>query len=96
MAKTVIHVTDAEAARDFAELLIRVREGAEVVIEKDARPVAIVHSADFPRRTISESIALAKAHEEKTGEPSVLDPDFAKDVEDVINERRPWEPPAWE
>ena len=31
MAKDVIHVSDKEAASDFASLLARVREGAEVI-----------------------------------------------------------------
>jgi len=39
-------------------LLARVRAGAEVVIENDARPVAILRSTEPIRRTILESIAL--------------------------------------
>jgi len=42
MVKHVIHVSDAEAASDFASLLDRVREGTEIVIEHDAHPVAVV------------------------------------------------------
>jgi hypothetical protein len=38
MAKHVIHISDAEEASDFASLLDRVRAGAEIVIEHDARP----------------------------------------------------------
>jgi hypothetical protein len=34
MAKDVIHISDKEAASNFASLLGRVREGAEVFIEK--------------------------------------------------------------
>jgi antitoxin (DNA-binding transcriptional repressor) of toxin-antitoxin stability system len=41
MAKLVIHISEAEAASDFASLMARVRDGAEVVIEQDARPVAV-------------------------------------------------------
>jgi antitoxin (DNA-binding transcriptional repressor) of toxin-antitoxin stability system len=40
MARHVIHVSDAEAASDFASLLDRVRAGAEIVIEHGAQPVA--------------------------------------------------------
>ena len=47
MTKHVIHISDAEAASDFASVLDRVREGAEVVIEHDARPVAVVRPADL-------------------------------------------------
>ena len=96
MAKRVIHISDAEAAGDFASLLERVRAGAEIVIEHDARPVAVLHSAEPVRRTISECIALAKAHEEETGKAPVLDPDFAADVEEILSHRKPWNPPAWE
>jgi antitoxin (DNA-binding transcriptional repressor) of toxin-antitoxin stability system len=66
MAKDVIHISDKEAASDFASLLARVREGAEVIIEHDARPVAVVRPAEvFRGCLLSESIAsiaLAEAH----------------------------------
>jgi hypothetical protein len=38
----------------------------EVVIERGAQPLAVVRAATPVRRTISECIALAKAHEEET------------------------------
>jgi len=64
MAGPVIHISEEEAARDFAGLLARVREGAEVVIESDARAVAVLRPAgeEFRPRLLSESIALAKKH----------------------------------
>ena len=46
MAKHVIHVSETEAASDFATLMARVRAGAEVVIEHDVRPVAILRPAE--------------------------------------------------
>ena len=51
MAKHVIHVSDAEAASDFASLLERVGTGTEIVIEYDARPVTVLHAAEPVRRT---------------------------------------------
>jgi antitoxin (DNA-binding transcriptional repressor) of toxin-antitoxin stability system len=96
MAKHVIHISDKEAANDFPSLLDRVRNGAEIVIEHDARPVAVLHAAEPVRRTISECIALAKIHEEETGKAPVLDADFAEDVKEILSNRKPWNPPAWE
>lgn len=96
VAKNVIHISEAEAASDFAALMARVRAGAEVVIENGERPVAVLHAAEPVRRSISECIELAKAHEEETGKAPVLDPDFAEDVEEVISHRKPWNAPAWE
>jgi antitoxin (DNA-binding transcriptional repressor) of toxin-antitoxin stability system len=96
MAQPVIHISEEEAAKDFAKLLARVRAGAEVVIEHDSQPVAVVHPAPPARRSISECIALARAHEEETGEAPVLDSDFAADLKEVLARRQPWNPPAWE
>jgi uncharacterized protein (DUF433 family) len=44
MPRSVIHVSDVAAAQGFAELLEQVRAGAEVIIEHDARPVAVMRS----------------------------------------------------
>jgi antitoxin (DNA-binding transcriptional repressor) of toxin-antitoxin stability system len=97
MPKNVIHISGADAASDFARLMPRVCAGTEVITESGKRPVAVLRAAEPARRTISQSIALAKAHEEETGEAPVLDPDFAEDVEEVIRSRRkPWNPPAWD
>ena len=95
MSRHVIRVTDAEAASDFLSLIARVRAGAEVVIEHGTRPVAILRAVEPLRRTVAECIALAKAHEEETGTAPVLDEDFAADVEEVLGQRKPWNPPAW-
>ena len=92
MAKNVIRISDADAASDFASLLARVRAGAEVVIEHNAQPVAVVHAAQPVPRTISECIALLP--EDST---ATIDPDFAKDVEAAIqSHREPLSPPAWD
>jgi antitoxin (DNA-binding transcriptional repressor) of toxin-antitoxin stability system len=95
MAKEVIHISEAEAATtNVATLLAHVRAGAEVVIENDARPVAVLRSAEAqPGRLLSESIALAEAH----GSTVTLDGDFARDLEEIINSHRePLNPPAWD
>ncbi|MHB8501465.1 MAG: type II toxin-antitoxin system Phd/YefM family antitoxin [Candidatus Acidiferrales bacterium] len=96
MAKNVFRISEAEAANDFAALLARVRAGAEIVIENEDRPVAVLHSVEPPRRSISDCIALAKAHEEESGKAPILDADFAQDVEEILNRRKPWNPPTWE
>ncbi|HME09881.1 MAG TPA: hypothetical protein VKG25_22670 [Bryobacteraceae bacterium] len=98
MADRVIHISEEEATSDFASVLARVRAGAEVVIESEAGklPVAVIHPPLPARRNVSECIALARKHEEETGHSPVLDPDFADDVEEIIRNRKPWNPPAWD
>lgn len=93
MAKHVIHISDAEAASDFASLLARARAGAEVVIEHDAQPVAVVQPAEPRVRLLSESLRLAREH----ASTATLDADFARDLEEVVNSHRePLNPPAWD
>ncbi len=94
MARPVIHISEEEAASDFASLLARVRAGAEVIIEQSAQPVAVLKPiAARPGRLLSESIALAEAR----GSTATLDGDFAADLEAVINSHRePLNPPAWD
>jgi antitoxin (DNA-binding transcriptional repressor) of toxin-antitoxin stability system len=88
----VIHISESEAARDFAGLMARVRAGAEVVIEDGATPVAVVRTAAPVRRSIEECIALLPADSAAT-----IDEDFAQDVAAAIAEHRePLNPPAWD
>jgi antitoxin (DNA-binding transcriptional repressor) of toxin-antitoxin stability system len=83
MAERVIHISEAEAASDFAGVLARVRAGAEVVIENGTLPVAVIHAPLPPRRSISECIALLP--EDST---ATVDAEFARDVEAAIESHR--------
>jgi len=93
MADHVIHISEAEAASNFADVLARVRAGAEVVIESGKLPVAVLRPAAPHLRLLSESLRLAKEH----ASTATLDGDFAKDVEAAIqSHREPLNPPAWD
>ena len=95
MESRVLRVSEADAVRDLAAILERVQAGTEVVIERNAQPLAIIRAAAPERRTISECIALAEAHEKESDGGAVLDPDFAADVEEIVRNRKPWNPPTW-
>jgi antitoxin (DNA-binding transcriptional repressor) of toxin-antitoxin stability system len=94
MGKRVIHISEKEAATtNVAMLVAYVRSGAEVVIEDNARPVAVVRPADPHLRLLSESLRLAKEH----GSTATLDEEFGKDVEAAIeSHREPLNPPVWD
>lgn len=62
MIKAMIHVSEEEAVRNLPALLARVRAGAEIVIENASAQAAILRAAEPRIRSISESIALAKAY----------------------------------
>ena len=97
MAHHVIHISEEEATSDFASVLARVRAGAEVVIESEARAVAVLRPVEVgPGRLLSESIAMAEAHAKELGYEPTMDPDFAADLEDIINNRKPRDVSEWD
>jgi antitoxin (DNA-binding transcriptional repressor) of toxin-antitoxin stability system len=88
----IVHITEAELARDLASVLDRVQSGAEIVIERNAKPLAVLRAAVPKRRKLSE-IAASLA-EDST---ATLDPDFAADVGQFIDSHRePLNPPEWD
>jgi antitoxin (DNA-binding transcriptional repressor) of toxin-antitoxin stability system len=91
-----VHMTESEVARDLHAVLAKVQQGVEVIVEQDHRAVAVIRSPLPKGRLLSECIALAEAHEKETGQAPVLDPDFAADVENIVQNRKPWNPPSWD
>jgi len=61
MSTRVIHMSEAEAAKNFASLIERVRAGAEVVIERDARAVAVLRPAEAEQSIETAFAAIAQA-----------------------------------
>jgi antitoxin (DNA-binding transcriptional repressor) of toxin-antitoxin stability system len=92
----VIHISEAEAARDFASLLARVQAGEEIVIDSGERAVAVLRPAEPERRTISESLVRAKARSEERGYKAIMDDDFAADMREIIANRKPRDTSAWD
>jgi antitoxin (DNA-binding transcriptional repressor) of toxin-antitoxin stability system len=91
-----IHIPEAEAARDLPALLARVRAGEEVVIVNETGPPVVLRVADPRGRLLSEAIELARKHADELGYEPRMDPEFAADLEEIISNRKPWNPPEWE
>lgn len=87
-----LHITEGDLVKDLRSILKRVETGAEIIIERDSRPVAVIRPTQPLRRKISECIALMPADSTAT-----IDSDFAEDVDTAIAaHREPLEPPAWD
>lgn len=88
-------MSEAEVIRDFAAVLENLRSGAEVVVEQDRQPVAVIRAAqaERPGRPISEAIAAAG----RSGSTATLDGEFGKDLQEIIDRgQTPWNPPEWD
>lgn len=86
-------MSEAELVNNIADVLRQVREGSEIVIERENRPVAVMKPAKPSGRMISEVIADLK----QRGSAAVIDDDFAKDIaEGIAAHRQPWNPLPWD
>lgn len=72
----VLHITEAELARDLHAVLEKIQNGAEVIVERDARAVGVMKPAPQGGRPIDECIALARAYQQRLGYAPVPDPHF--------------------
>jgi antitoxin (DNA-binding transcriptional repressor) of toxin-antitoxin stability system len=96
VSMATIHISEADAARDFAGLMARVRAGVEVVIDDASPAVKLSIIAARPGRLLSESIALAEAHAKELGYEPVMDAEFAADMEEIVRNRKPRDTSAWD
>jgi len=87
-----LHISEGDLAKDVRTILRQVETGAEIIIERNARAVAVIRPVEPVRRRISDCIARLPAES-----PGTIAPDFSKDVEAAIAaHREPLEPPAWD
>jgi antitoxin (DNA-binding transcriptional repressor) of toxin-antitoxin stability system len=87
-----VHISEGDLARDVLAILRRVECGGEIIVERNAQPVAVIRSAEPVRRKISECIALMRSDSAGT-----LDAGFAADVDAAIAaHEQPLEPPDWD
>jgi prevent-host-death family protein len=82
MGNRVIHISATEAASDFAALLDHVRAGDEVVIEHDARPVAVLRPA-APAPSLDKTFA-AIAQDVPDEEWERVPKDLAKNLDHYL------------
>jgi antitoxin (DNA-binding transcriptional repressor) of toxin-antitoxin stability system len=91
-AMATFRISEADAARDFAALMARVRAGEEITIESGSAPVAVIKPPAPPHRTIEEILALLPDDDSMR-----MGADFADDVEAAIAaHREPLNAPEWD
>ncbi len=82
-----VHMSEAELANNLHEVLSKVQQGAEIVIEQNHRPVAVLKPSQPVGRMSTEVLADLKAR----GSNAVMDEGFAQDIEDGIKaQHQPW------
>ncbi len=80
----VIHISEAEAARDLPSLLAKVRAGEEIRIDSGSETYALTWTSNDQPRKLTDVLASIRRHAEEAG----LDDGFADDVEDGMRLHR--------
>jgi len=91
----ILHITKAEAASNFAELIEKVCTGEEVYIDEDVRTIAVLRTPKYYEgpRLLSEIIAGLSGSDSSMS----IDSHFAEDVQEGIRSHEherlidPWE-----
>lgn len=91
----IIHISEADAARDLSALLSKVRAGEEIRIDSGSETVAILRApaAEPKPATLAEAIRRA----EERGSNVTLDDQWGRDLEEIIETQSkerlidPWE-----
>jgi antitoxin (DNA-binding transcriptional repressor) of toxin-antitoxin stability system len=96
MATETHRIREADLAGALGSVLHRVEDGAEFIVERDDRPIAVIRPAVPFGRKISDCIALAARHESEAGPVPVLEPDFAEDLAEIVRSRKPREVVDWD
>jgi antitoxin (DNA-binding transcriptional repressor) of toxin-antitoxin stability system len=91
-----VHISESEATSDFAGVMSHIREGSEVVIEANNRPVAVLRPTEPFSMSISATIARLDKLAEERGHELIMDADFAADVEERVKSRKPRDRSAYE
>lgn len=87
-----VHISEAELARDLHNFLEKVQHGAEVIVERNHQPVAVLRAPEPKRRKLSEIVTSPSEQSTAT-----IDADFAADVQAFIDRHRePLRPPEWD
>ena len=94
----VVHISEAEAARDFAAVVRRVRAAGVVVVDSPDGEIELRVRArtEFSRRTIAEAQEILRRREEECG-LGAGNPEFAEVMEEVHSRyNAPMDSSKWE
>jgi hypothetical protein len=90
---STVRITESDLARDVHGVLKKVREGVEVIVEENHRPVAVIKRSKPAGRLLTDVLADLQAR----GSTAVIDDEFAADIQNGIDAyRESWHPPSWD
>jgi antitoxin (DNA-binding transcriptional repressor) of toxin-antitoxin stability system len=97
---SVVHISEAEAARNFSALMDRALAGEEIVVRRGDKEIVVLvpeRKATPQGRTLDEILQLAREREAEHGSLAKVDDEFAADMEKIHAEmNQPLDGSKWD
>jgi antitoxin (DNA-binding transcriptional repressor) of toxin-antitoxin stability system len=97
---SVIHISEAEAARDFSAVMDRALAGEEIVVRRGDKEIVMLvpERKSLPEgRTLDEIMRLARDREAERGGLAEVDDEFASDMEKIhVEMNQPMDGSKWD
>jgi antitoxin (DNA-binding transcriptional repressor) of toxin-antitoxin stability system len=94
------HISVLKLPPEVRDLINRLRAGEEIVIDSENESVAVIRAAKPAAAqmdsSISATIARIEARDIERGYPLRMGADFADDLEEIVNNRKPRDTSAWD
>jgi antitoxin (DNA-binding transcriptional repressor) of toxin-antitoxin stability system len=91
------HISISELPPRIRALVDDLRAGEEIIIDSGEGPVAVLRAPGRPKaKTLGEAIARFEERERELGHPIVMDEDYARDMREIIANRKPRDTSAWD
>jgi antitoxin (DNA-binding transcriptional repressor) of toxin-antitoxin stability system len=97
---SVVHISEAEAARDFSAVMDRALAGEEIIVRRGDKEIVVLvpERKTVPEgRTLDEIMKLARDREAERGSLAKVDDEFAADMEKIHAEmNQPMDGSKWD
>ena len=91
------HISITELPAKVRALLNDLRTGEEIIIDSRDTPIAVLRAADREKaKTVSELVLRLEERERELGHPIIMDEDYARDMREIIANRKPRDTSAWD
>ncbi|MCU1323714.1 MAG: Antitoxin [Acidobacteriaceae bacterium] len=91
------HISVTELSPEVRALIDHLGVGEEILIDSGNETIAVLRIPGRPKaRSLSELITRFEAQEKTTGQPILMDEEYASDMKEIIASRKPRDTSAWD
>ncbi|CAN5769919.1 hypothetical protein BH10ACI4_BH10ACI4_14990 [soil metagenome] len=91
------HISVTDLSPQVRDLIEHLDVGEEILIDSGNATIALLRLPSHPKaKNLSELINHFEAKEKATGQPILMDEEYASDMREIIARRKPRDTSAWD